>query len=531
MAPRTHIAENGVLFARVRGPAPGPAIAASAGYVKHRQTVLDQGERWRESNSHHDERACSGKRHRPRRAHAAACPSSSAQPLRLDSDDSRASLLRLDPDIWIVNARHRSEGPRVEHWTRVCDAPCNALVDRNGLFMVAGDGLTPSEPFSLEKDVKNSQSDSRIVSASHPRARGGYAGRRHDFHRHRNGCDNSETNVSASWVASKPRLGPAVESPRRADVGICSGRGCYAHRRHGRRCRTVHRGRAIAESVSRTARTSCGYLDFGGEPDPLVRARAFRQDSAAMNASPATEPRTTPLCQAHRRLGAKMIDFGGWLMPVNYPAGILEEHKATRTAVGMFDVCHMGEVHFRGARAAEAVQRLVTNQVGRLYDGRAMYTVACNPKGGIVDDLIVYRVKPDHFLIVVNAANIAKDYGHFVQQVGSWCEIRNASDETGLISFQGPKAQACLAPLTRAPLATLKPFHFLPEVEVAGRPAWIARTGYTGEDGFEIFCAAPDAEPLWQASARRLRGRGRQAGWPRRARHAQAGGASFSLRQ
>jgi aminomethyltransferase len=218
-----------------------------------------------------------------------------------------------------------------------------------------------------------------------------------------------------------------------------------------------------------------------------------------MNASPATEPRTTPLCQAHRRLGAKMIDFGGWLMPVNYPAGILEEHKATRTAVGMFDVCHMGEVHFRGARAAEAVQRLVTNQVSRLYDGRAMYTVACNPKGGIVDDLIVYRVKPDHFLIVVNAANIAKDYGHFMQQVGSWCEIRNASDETGLISFQGPKAQVCMAPLTRAPLATLKPFHFLPDVEVAGRPAWIARTGYTGEDGFEIFCAVSDAEPLWQA--------------------------------
>ena len=194
-----------------------------------------------------------------------------------------------------------------------------------------------------------------------------------------------------------------------------------------------------------------------------------------------------------------MIDFGGWLMPVNYPSGILDEHKATRTAVGVFDVCHMGEVHFQGARAAEAVQRLVTNQVGKLYDGRAMYTVACNPKGGIVDDLIVYRVKPDHFLIVVNAANIAKDFQHFVEQVGAWCEIRNASDETGLISFQGPQAQACLAPLTRAPLATLKPFHFFPEVEVAGRPAWIARTGYTGEDGFEIFCAARDAEPLWQA--------------------------------
>jgi aminomethyltransferase len=207
----------------------------------------------------------------------------------------------------------------------------------------------------------------------------------------------------------------------------------------------------------------------------------------------------TPLCQAHRRLGAKMIDFGGWLMPVNYPAGILEEHKATRTAVGVFDVCHMGEIHFRGSRAGEAVQRLVTNQVAKLTDGRAMYTVACNPAGGIVDDLIVYRVKADHFLIVVNASNIDKDFHHFVDQVGSWCEIRNASDETGLISFQGPRAETALATLTRAPLASLKSFHFLTDVEVAGRPVWIARTGYTGEDGFEIFCSVSDAEPLWQA--------------------------------
>jgi aminomethyltransferase len=210
-------------------------------------------------------------------------------------------------------------------------------------------------------------------------------------------------------------------------------------------------------------------------------------------------PKATPLKQAHVRLGAKMIDFGGWLMPVNYPAGILEEHRATRTSVGMFDVCHMGEVHFQGPRAAEAVQRLVTNNVGKLYDGRAMYTVACHPNGGIVDDLIVYRIKADHFLIVVNAANIQKDYDHFVSQVGSWCQIRNASDETGLISYQGPKAQAALAKLTQAPLATLKPFHLLTDVQVSGKPAWIARTGYTGEDGFEIFCAAQDAEPLWQA--------------------------------
>lgn len=209
------------------------------------------------------------------------------------------------------------------------------------------------------------------------------------------------------------------------------------------------------------------------------------------------EPKKTPLYEAHKKLGAKVIDFGGWLMPVNYPAGIIEEHKSTRTAVGVFDVCHMGEVHFRGPRAAEAVQRLVTNRVSSLTDGRAMYTVTCHPSGGIVDDLIVYRVAADHYLIVVNAANIDKDVRHFVDNVGTWCEIDNASDRTALISFQGPRAEAALDPLTKATLASLKTFHFLPNVELAGRPAWIARTGYTGEDGFEIFCSPDDVVFLW----------------------------------
>jgi len=214
---------------------------------------------------------------------------------------------------------------------------------------------------------------------------------------------------------------------------------------------------------------------------------------------PAASPKKTPLYEAHKRLDAKIIDFGGWLMPVSYATGILDEHQATRTAVGVFDVSHMGEVHFRGERAAEAVQRLVTNNVGALSDGRAMYTVACRPSGGIVDDLIVYRVAADHFLIVVNASNVAKDFGWFVENVGGVCEVRDASDETALIAFQGPKAQAALAPLTAAPLAALRPFHFLKDVSVAGRPAWIARTGYTGEDGFEIFSASADAPALWSA--------------------------------
>ena len=223
----------------------------------------------------------------------------------------------------------------------------------------------------------------------------------------------------------------------------------------------------------------------------------FRMIPSAME--PQGQPRKTPLTSSHQRLGAKLIDFGGWLMPVNYPDGIIEEHKATRSAVGVFDVCHMGEIHFRGPRAAEAVQRLVTNNVGGLSDGRAMYAVTCHPSGGIVDDLIVYRVAHDHFLIVVNASNIDKDHRHFVDNVGVFCQIDNQSDATALIAFQGPKAASALAGLTDADLGALRSFTFLPNRQVAGRPAWIARTGYTGEDGFEIFCSPEDAPALWDA--------------------------------
>ncbi len=211
------------------------------------------------------------------------------------------------------------------------------------------------------------------------------------------------------------------------------------------------------------------------------------------------EPLKTPLHEAHQQLEAKIIDFGGWLMPVNYPPGIINEHTATRNAVGVFDVCHMGEIHFRGPRAAAAVQRLVTNNVAKLIDGQALYTVACRQSGGIVDDLLVYRVSEEHYLLVVNASNIAKDLQWFRQHVGDWCQIEDASDDTGLISFQGPKAQAALQPLTAFPLDTLPSFHFTTDAHVAGLPVWIARTGYTGEDGFEIFCRPEDARVIWDA--------------------------------
>lgn len=213
--------------------------------------------------------------------------------------------------------------------------------------------------------------------------------------------------------------------------------------------------------------------------------------------APSAPPRKTALYEAHHRLGAKIIDFGGWWMPVQYPSGIIEEHQTTRRAVGVFDVCHMGEVHFRGPRAQAAVQRLVTGDIGALPEGHAVYVVACLPSGGIVDDLIVYKVAPDHLLIVVNAANVAKDVAWFRENVGDWCDITDASDDTGLIAFQGPLAEAALQPLTGTPLGRMKSFDFQAAATVADLPVSIARTGYTAEDGFELFCRTEDAPRLW----------------------------------
>ena len=185
-------------------------------------------------------------------------------------------------------------------------------------------------------------------------------------------------------------------------------------------------------------------------------------------------------------------------MPVSYPSGIIDEHRTTRASVGVFDVCHMGEIHFGGPRAHEAVQRLVTNDVSKLTDGAALYTVACLPSGGIVDDLIVYRVSAEHYLLIVNAFNLAKDYFWFSENVGTWCDVVDASAETGLIAFQGPSAERALQPLTEVPLEDLGRMKFVPDATVADISAWIARTGYTAEDGFEILCSAKDVSRLWE---------------------------------
>jgi aminomethyltransferase len=203
----------------------------------------------------------------------------------------------------------------------------------------------------------------------------------------------------------------------------------------------------------------------------------------------------TPLHGRHQALGAKIIDFGGWAMPVQY-SGILDEHKAVRNAAGIFDVSHMGEVRFHGPRAAEAVQKIVTNDVAKLVDGMAMYACACYPNGGIIDDLIVYRKAADHFMIVVNASNIDKDVAWFHEQADALCAVTDLSAELSLLAVQGPRAVELVQSLSPDPVAQLGSFRFR-EATVAGIATHVARTGYTGEDGFEIFVANEHAAALW----------------------------------
>ena len=208
--------------------------------------------------------------------------------------------------------------------------------------------------------------------------------------------------------------------------------------------------------------------------------------------------RRTPLHDLHVAAGARMVEFGGWEMPLQYQ-GIVAEHRACRAGIGLFDVSHMGEVALRGPRAAEAVQRVVTNAVGKLDDGAAMYTVMCYPDGGIVDDCIVYRRAADDYMIVVNASNAGKDLAWMREQAGGMAEVVDESDATGLIAVQGPLAVAAVAGLADGgDLAAVKRFRFA-RATIAGVPCLACRTGYTGEDGFELACPADQSPALWSA--------------------------------
>ena len=207
--------------------------------------------------------------------------------------------------------------------------------------------------------------------------------------------------------------------------------------------------------------------------------------------------RRTPIYDAHVRLGGRIVPFAGWEMPVQYK-GIVDEHVAVRTAAGLFDVCHMGELEMSGQYAAQVVNYLVTNDVSRLGVGMALYTACCNEAGTILDDLIVYRAGDEKFLIVCNASNRDKIVGVFSKAAKDHCTFKDLSDETALIALQGPKAFDVLARCGKdaEALKELKTFHFRDAI-VANVKCTVARTGYTGEDGVEIFCAWNDALTLW----------------------------------
>jgi aminomethyltransferase len=203
----------------------------------------------------------------------------------------------------------------------------------------------------------------------------------------------------------------------------------------------------------------------------------------------------TPLYTVHKALGARLIPFGGWEMPVEY-SGIAKEHTAVRTAAGLFDVSHMGEFEITGPEALDLVQFISTNDASKLIDGQAQYSAMVYPQGAVVDDILVYRHSAEHFMLVVNAANIAKDFDWIDSHNRLDASLDNVSDETALLALQGPEALAILQPLTDVRLGDLAYYHFT-RGKVLNADAIISRTGYTGEDGFELYFQPEKSELVW----------------------------------
>jgi aminomethyltransferase len=200
---------------------------------------------------------------------------------------------------------------------------------------------------------------------------------------------------------------------------------------------------------------------------------------------------TTPLHDRHVALGARLVPFAGWEMPVQYE-GVIQEHRAVRTDAGVFDVSHMGEIEVEGPRAHGLLQELLSNDLDRLEPGQAQYTLLTNEIGGIIDDLIAYRLGAHRYLLIVNASNRETDFAWLKEREVSGSDVRDVSDEYGLLAVQGPTAIAKLG-LPPAPAFTFA------EAEIDGMPMMVNRTGYTGEDGCELLCMAEDAAALWDA--------------------------------
>ena len=209
----------------------------------------------------------------------------------------------------------------------------------------------------------------------------------------------------------------------------------------------------------------------------------------------------TPLNAVHKEMGARMVDFGGWEMPVQY-RGVIDEHLAVRHAAGLFDVSHMGEIAVKGNGALDFIQQLTINDASRLVNGQVQYSALCYPHGGTVDDVTLYRFDHDHYLFCVNASNIDKDFA-WMQEVleeGDFGDVQlhNVSDDFAQLALQGPGAQTILSRLTDTRLDQIATYHFY-EGLVAGEPAVISRTGYTGEDGFELYFDPAAAVAIWRA--------------------------------
>jgi aminomethyltransferase len=219
-----------------------------------------------------------------------------------------------------------------------------------------------------------------------------------------------------------------------------------------------------------------------------------------MTSSPPIALKKTPLNARHRSLGARLVEFGGWEMPVEY-SGITEEHLAVRNCAGLFDVSHMGEIEIAGPGALEAVQWLTSNDASRLSIGQAQYSALLTERGTFVDDILVYRLLDDHFLLVVNAGNIVKDYGWIADRLreqGADAAVVNTSSRYALLALQGPRALEVLQTLTAVDLSAIR-YYWFAAGEVASVRATVSRTGYTGEDGFEIFVAPAQADRVWDA--------------------------------
>jgi aminomethyltransferase len=205
----------------------------------------------------------------------------------------------------------------------------------------------------------------------------------------------------------------------------------------------------------------------------------------------------TPLYNTYKQYGGKLVEFGGWEMPIQFD-GIIIEHEAVRSDAGIFDVSHMGEVDIQGVEAFEFVQNLVTNDISSLKDNQILYTFMCYQSGGVVDDLLVYKFSSEHFYLVINAGNIEKDFKWMIDNKGTYnVEIINSSSVVAEIAIQGPKAQKILQKITDLDLDEIKFFYFKEDVLVDGVKCIISRTGYTGEDGFEIYTSVEKIEKLW----------------------------------